>query len=173
MSAQEEQYTKYLNENGILPRLLQILEQLVNIDPLPTDPLMEILHALGCPLIPQAQMKALERKVSRAQDELRYLRRVLIELGGQDELYDSDTDENEYVGHVGEMGAAPLYSPDSADEEEAEQDDQDCSMPRRTPQPQYVLEASIAIREEQPQHAEYDEEQPCCSHSIQANAQQF
>lgn len=157
----EEKYTKYLNEHGILPRLLEILEQLVNIDPLPSDPLMEILHALGCQLIPQAQMKALERKVSRAQDELRYLRRVLIDLGGQDELYDSDTDENEYVGQVSEMRSTPLYTPHSASEEDY-------------PSPQYLLEASIAISEEHKSQQQYEEEQhPCCSHDLQGNVKQF
>ncbi|XP_034485648.1 uncharacterized protein LOC117790337 [Drosophila innubila] len=150
MSAEEEKYTKFLNENGLLPRLHEILAQLVQMEPLPIDPLMEILHAVGCPLIPQAQMKALERKVSRAQDELRYLRRLLIDLGGQDDLYDSDSDEDEYVGHVGEMGAASL----------------------RTEEPiaQYVVDASIAIREDP--ISDYEDEQPCCSHSIHGNVKQ-
>jgi len=48
----------------------------------------------------QAQMKALERKVSRAHDELRYLRRLIIDLDGDDQLYDSESDVGEYVGDV-------------------------------------------------------------------------
>jgi len=143
-----------------LPRLQEILEQLVVMDPLPIDPLMDILHAIGCPLIPQAQMKALERKVSRAQDELRYLRRVLINLGGKDALYDSDTDENESVGQVGEVGAAPVCSPDFIIYEELEGE----------PSTQYVVDASISIKED-PQTV-YDDEQPCCSRSILENVKQ-
>lgn len=158
MAALEEKYTKYLNETGILPRLLEILEKLVDLDPLPSDPLMEILDALGCQLIPQAQMKSLERKVARAQDELRYLRRVLIELGGKDELYDSDTDEDEYVGQVTEMGVEPLYSPNSTSE-----DDSSTS--------QYILEASISVSEKQLQHEL--EQKPCCSHDLRINVQHF
>ncbi|KAH8276971.1 hypothetical protein KR026_003065, partial [Drosophila bipectinata] len=100
MSVLEEEYIDYLNEKGILPRLLDILKQLVNIDPPPADPLVYIMHVLGCPLIPQAQMKALERKVSRAHDEMRYLRRLLIDLEGGDHLYDSESDLEEYVGDV-------------------------------------------------------------------------
>ncbi|XP_017000493.1 uncharacterized protein [Drosophila takahashii] len=100
MSEKEEESIEYLTEKGIFPRLLEILKQLVEIDPLPADPLMYILHLLGCPLIPQAQMKALERKVSRAHDELRYLRRLLIDLDGEDQLYDSESDVGEYVGDV-------------------------------------------------------------------------
>ncbi|KAH8381937.1 hypothetical protein KR009_001093, partial [Drosophila setifemur] len=100
MSLQEEEYIDYLKEKGILPRLLEILKQLVNIDPPPADPLMYIMHVLGCPLIPQAQLKALERKVSRAHDELRYLRRLVIDLNGDDLLYDSESDLEEYVGDV-------------------------------------------------------------------------
>ncbi|KAL7730130.1 hypothetical protein ACLKA6_009403 [Drosophila palustris] len=149
MSAEEEKYTKYLNENGVLPRLHEILAQLAQMEPLPIDPLMEILNAVGCPLIPQAQMKALERKVSRAQDELRYLRRVLIDLGGQDDLYDSDTDEDEYVGHVGEMGAAPLRTGGD-------------------PTTRYVVDASITIDEgEEESSSDYETEQPSCSRAIQ------
>ncbi|XP_016952267.1 uncharacterized protein LOC108026079 [Drosophila biarmipes] len=100
MSEKEEESIEYLVEKGIFPRLLEILKQLVEIDPLPADPLMYILHLLGCPLIPQAQMKALERKVSRAHDELRYLRRLIIDLDGDDQLYDSESDVGEYVGDV-------------------------------------------------------------------------
>ncbi|XP_017079626.1 uncharacterized protein LOC108113543 [Drosophila eugracilis] len=100
MSEKEEESIEYLTENGIFPRLLEILKQLVEIDPLPSDPLMYILHLLGCPLIPQAQMKALERKVSRAHDELRYLRRLIIDLDADDQLYDSESDVEEYVGNV-------------------------------------------------------------------------
>ncbi|EDW16094.1 uncharacterized protein LOC6574596 [Drosophila mojavensis] len=159
MAALEEKYTKYLDESGILPRLLEILEKLVDLDPLPADPLMEILDALGCQLIPQAQMKSLERKVSRAQDELRYLRRVLIELGGHDELYDSDTDEDEYVGQVTEMGVTPLYSPNTSSE-----DDSSTS--------QYILEASISVSEQQQQQHEQEQE-PCCSHDLRINAHHF
>ncbi|XP_017052335.1 uncharacterized protein LOC108095678 [Drosophila ficusphila] len=100
MSEKEEEFIQYLTENGIFPRLMEILKQMVDTDPLPTDPLMHILHLLGCPLIPQAQMKALERKVSRAHDELRYLRRLIIDLDGDDQLYDSESDVEEYVGDV-------------------------------------------------------------------------
>ncbi|KAH8334971.1 hypothetical protein KR074_012372, partial [Drosophila pseudoananassae] len=106
MSLLEEEYIDYLNEKGILPRLLDILKQLVNIDPPPADPLMYIMHVLGCPLIPQAQMKALERKVSRAHDEMRYLRRLLIDLEGFDHLYDSESDLEEYVGDVLNTGGS-------------------------------------------------------------------
>ncbi|KAH8355528.1 hypothetical protein KR200_002453, partial [Drosophila serrata] len=100
MTEKEVEYIDYLTEKGILPKLLDILKQLVAMDPPPADPLMYILHALGCPLIPQAQMKALERKVSRAHDELRHLRRLLIDLDGEDQLYDSSSDDDEYVGAV-------------------------------------------------------------------------
>ncbi|TDG46898.1 hypothetical protein AWZ03_006602 [Drosophila navojoa] len=159
MAALEEKYTKYLNEIGILPRLLEIMEKLVDLDPLPADPLMEILDALGCQLIPQAQMKSLEKKVSRAQDELRYLRRVLIELGGQDVLYDSDTDEDEYVGQVTEMGVTPLYTPTTSE------DDSSTS--------QYILEASISVSEQQQRQQHEQEQQPCCSHDLRINAHHF
>ncbi|XP_016978085.1 uncharacterized protein LOC108043786 [Drosophila rhopaloa] len=100
MSEKEEESIEYLMEKGIFPRLLEILRQMVEIDPMPADPLMYILHLLGCPLIPQAQMKALERKVSRAHDELRHLRRLIIDLDGEDQLYDSESDVEEYVGDV-------------------------------------------------------------------------
>ncbi|XP_017026549.1 uncharacterized protein [Drosophila kikkawai] len=100
MTEKEVEYMDYLTEKGILPKLLEILKQMSAMDPPPADPLMYILHALGCPLIPQAQMKALERKVSRAHDELRYLRRLLIDLDGEDQLYDSYSDDDEYVGAV-------------------------------------------------------------------------
>ncbi|KAH8232413.1 hypothetical protein KR032_005798, partial [Drosophila birchii] len=100
MTEKEVEYIDYLTETGILPKLLDILKQLAAMDPPPADPLMHILHALGCPLIPQAQMKALERKVSRAHDELRHLRRLLIDLDGEDELYESASDDDEYVGAV-------------------------------------------------------------------------
>ncbi|KAI8044862.1 uncharacterized protein LOC128252111 [Drosophila gunungcola] len=100
MSEKEEESIAYLTEKGIFPRLLEILKQMVETDPMPADPLMYILHLLGCPLIPQAQMKALERKVSRAHEELRYLRRVIIDLDGDDQLYDSESDVEEYVGDV-------------------------------------------------------------------------
>ncbi|KAH8359495.1 hypothetical protein KR093_007024 [Drosophila rubida] len=159
MSAREEKYTKYLNDNGILPRLLEILQQLVELDPLPLDPQMDILHTIGCPLIPQSQMKSLERKVSRAQDELRYLRRVLIDLGGHDYLYDSDTDEDEYVGQVGEMGAAPLHSPDSTIYEESISSNS-----------QYMVDASISLSDGLPD--EQNDEQPSCSR-MRSNVQQF
>ncbi|KAH8313291.1 hypothetical protein KR067_003715, partial [Drosophila pandora] len=106
MSVLEDEYIDYLNERGILPRLLDIMKQLVNIEPPPADPLMYIMHVLGCPLIPQAQMKALERKVSRAHDELRYLRRLLIDLDGIDHLYDSESDLEEYVGDVQNTGGS-------------------------------------------------------------------
>lgn len=163
MSLEEEKYTKYLKDNNILPRLVEILETLVELKPLPKDPLMEILSAIGCPLIPQAQIKELERKVTRAQDELRYLRRILIDLGGQDELYDSDTDENEYVGQVGPMGVAPLYTPDSTSYDE-------CNVsPTESPVAQYHVETSIAIKKEpSTSQAAYHDEQPCSSRTIQS-----
>ncbi|EDW45043.1 uncharacterized protein LOC6616977 [Drosophila sechellia] len=101
MSERDEESIAYLMETGIFPRLLEILKQMVDIDPLPSDPLMHILHLLGCPLIPQAQMKALERKVSRAHDELRHLRRLIIDLDALDQLYDGENEE-EYVGNVEE-----------------------------------------------------------------------
>ncbi|EDV53614.1 uncharacterized protein LOC6554313 [Drosophila erecta] len=106
MSEKEEESIAYLTENGIFPRLLEILKQMVEIDPLPADPLMHILHLLGCPLIPQAQMKALERKVSRAHDELRHLRRLVIDLDAEDQLYDSENDVGEYVGDVEETSSS-------------------------------------------------------------------
>ncbi|EDW98695.1 uncharacterized protein LOC6538459 [Drosophila yakuba] len=106
MSEKEEESIAYLTENGIFPRLLEILKQMVEIDPLPADPLMHILHSLGCPLIPQAQMKALERKVSRAHDELRHLRRLIIDLDAEDQLYDSESDVEEYVGDVEETSSS-------------------------------------------------------------------
>lgn len=163
MSLREEKYTKYIKDHNILSRLLETLEKLVEVKPLPKDPLMDILSAIGCPLIPQAQMKELERKVTRAQDELRYLRRILIDLGGQDELYDSDTDENEYVGQVGPMGVAPLYTSDSTVHEE-------CGAPLAESQiSQYHVEGSLTIEKESntPQAA-YNEEQPCSSRTIQS-----
>ncbi|XP_068156364.1 uncharacterized protein [Drosophila tropicalis] len=100
MSALEEDYMNYLKDSGVLPRLLDILKQLSDNDPMPVDPLTFLLNKLGCPLKTQPQMKTLERKVSRALDELRYLRRLLIDLGGGDQVYDSDTDEEEFVGAV-------------------------------------------------------------------------
>lgn len=163
MSLREEKYTKYIKDHNILSRLLETLEKLVEVKPLPKDPLMDILNAIGCPLIPQAQMKELERKVTRAQDELRYLRRILIDLGGQDELYDSDTDENEYVGQVGPMGVAPLYTSDTTSHEE-------CGAPLAESQiSQYHVEGSVTIEKEPnaPQAA-YQEEQPCSSRTIQS-----
>ncbi|XP_033164303.1 uncharacterized protein LOC117143635 [Drosophila mauritiana] len=102
MSERDEESIAYLMETGIFPRLLEILKQMVDIDPLPSDPLMHILHLLGCPLIPQAQMKALERKVSRAHDELRHLRRLIIDLDALDQLYDGENEVEEYVGNVEE-----------------------------------------------------------------------
>ncbi|KAH8407019.1 hypothetical protein KR222_004142 [Zaprionus bogoriensis] len=159
MSLEEEKYTKYLREHSILPRLMEILDKLVDMKPLPKDPLMDILNAIGCPLIPQAQMKELERKVTRAQEELRYLRRILIDLGGQDELYDSDTDENEYVGHVGPMGAVVAHhSPDAHIYDEG-----------AAALPQYRLEASISIRKQpaSPPAACGEEQQPCSSRAMQ------
>lgn len=164
MSLEEEKYTKYLKEHNILPRLMEILETLVELKPLPKDPLMEILSAIGCPLIPQAQIKELERKVTRAQDELRYLRRILIDLGGQDELYDSDTDENEYVGQVGPMGVAPLYTPDSNIYEECN------ASPVESPISQYHVETSITIKREpsSTSRVAHQEEQPCSSRTIQS-----
>ncbi|XP_034113880.1 uncharacterized protein LOC117574258 [Drosophila albomicans] len=161
MLAREEKYTKYLNEHGVLPRLLEILQQLVDLKPLPIDPQLEILHTIGCPLIPQSQMKALERKVSRAQEELRYLRRVLIDLGGQEYLYDSDNDEDDYVGQVGEMGAAPLYSPDPTNYEE--------SIASNS---QYTVEASINLSEGTVAEQQQSDEQPSCS-QLHPNAQEL
>lgn len=163
MSLREEKYTKYIKDHNILSRLLETLERLVEVKPLPKDPLMDILSAIGCPLIPQAQMKELERKVTRAQDELRYLRRILIDLGGQDELYDSDTDENEYVGQVGPMGVAPEYTSDPTI-------DEDCGALLAESQiSQYHVEGSVTL-EQEPNTAQavYHDEQPCSSRSMQS-----
>ncbi|EDV94921.1 uncharacterized protein LOC6567637 [Drosophila grimshawi] len=176
MSDQEEEYTKYLNEHGIIPRLVDILKELVELVPLPADPLMVIMHVLGCPLIPQDEMKALERKVTRAHDELRFLRRVLVELGGLEYLYDSDTDESDYLGLIGEQycgnyeetsSSTPMATP--------------TSFPSPSPfvqQQQYVVLASLAINEEPLSPLEEtlspQEEQPCCSHFAPPNnVQQF
>jgi len=65
MSEKEEESIEYLVEKGIFPRLLEILKQLVEIDPLPADPLMYILHLLGCPLIPQVRILGFFRKLYR------------------------------------------------------------------------------------------------------------
>lgn len=82
----------------------------------------------------QAQMKALERKVSRAHDELRYLRRLLIDLDGIDHLYDSESDLEEYVGDVQNTGGSQM----SLSFE---------SRPPNTPinQAQYMVEASVVM----------------------------
>ncbi|KAH8284061.1 hypothetical protein KR054_009111, partial [Drosophila jambulina] len=122
MTEKEVEYIDYLTEAGILPKLLDILKQLVAMDPPPADPLMFILHALQCPLIPQAQMKALERKMSRAHDELRYLRRLLIDLDGSDQLYDSYSDDDEYVGAVEDVNSDPYE--DYSDEAAAQSQDE-------------------------------------------------
>ncbi|ALC46952.1 CG14545 [Drosophila busckii] len=146
MSSVAEEYSDYLNKTGVMKRLVEILEHLVEIDPLPVDPLMEILHALGCPLIPQAQIKALEREVSHAQDELRYLRRVLINIGGRNDLYDSDTDEDEYVGVVGtRSGVAQLYALESG----VYNPDQ---SPCASPVPYLLTGAKLVKKEEKSQH---------------------
>lgn len=68
-------------------------------------------------------MKALERKVSRAHDELRYLRRLLIDLDGDDQLYDSESDEDEYVGAVEDALNEPYEDDDDEAVAQAQQPD--------------------------------------------------
>ncbi|XP_030374485.1 uncharacterized protein LOC115624045 [Scaptodrosophila lebanonensis] len=188
MSEIEEENNQYLMDTGVLPRLLEILEQMADIEPPPDDPLMHILHALGCPVIPQSQMKALERKVSRAHDELRNLRRLLIDLGGEEFLYDSDSDEEQYVGSVTALGLPQITThPNSppaglrrrtssfATEDSSPTLSPSSSPPPPPLPPQYYVDAAIvaveqpAVLQETEPPAVDDDEKPCCSRSVCKN----
>ncbi|XP_034140235.1 uncharacterized protein LOC117591204 [Drosophila guanche] len=180
-TSMENENMAFLMEAGVLPRLVDILKQLMNIEPQPVDPLMYLLHQLDCPLIPQAQMKALERKVTRAHDELRYLRDLLIDLGADEELYDSETDEEEYVGCVKGQICDPNdleeygYREEEADNENDDDEDtpdgskaeansfesQQSQQPR-----QYMVRAAVAMPPVDQDERAGTCEQPCSRRSI-------
>ncbi|BFF88803.1 uncharacterized protein DMAD_07718 [Drosophila madeirensis] len=176
MSSMENENMAFLMEAGVLPRLVDVLKQLMNIEPQPVDPLMYLLQQLDCPLIPQAQMKALERKVTRAHAELRYLRDLLIDLGADEELYDSETDEEEYVGCVEGQICDPNdleeygYGEEEADNENYDDEDTpdgikaEASSFESQQSQHYIVRAAVAPVDQDERAGTC--EQPCSSRSI-------
>ncbi|XP_022210989.1 uncharacterized protein LOC111066574 [Drosophila obscura] len=177
MSTMENDSMEFLAETGLLSRFVDILKQLMNIEPQPVDPLMYVLHQLDCPLIPQAQMKALERKVTRAHDELRYLRDLLISMGADDDLYDSETDEEEYVGCVeGQIcdprvleeygyGYVEEDTGDDGDETPDDTENEENSFESQQ-QHQYMVQAAMAMAPVDQEEPAGSYEQPCSSRPI-------
>ncbi|XP_001359533.2 uncharacterized protein [Drosophila pseudoobscura] len=174
MSSVENETMDYLKKTGVLPRLVNILKQVIKVKPQPLDPLMYILHQLNCPLIPQAQMKALERKVTRAHDELRYLRDLLINVGANDDLYDSETDEEEYVGSVEGQICDPkdledygyVCEEDTGDETPDENETEASLFEKTQTLKHYIVQAAVAMTPVDQDAPAGSYEQPCSSSAI-------